>query len=97
MCEGAPEGVISTLNGFSVWSRMEHEEGVRAAYPWTEPGRMYNTSGDATYTSDGRLSIRATAIFAIGGTGVNHYIGTGDKFEREWNVPQSASYDFMRL
>lgn len=99
MCEGAPEGVISTLNGFSVWSRMEALRKERTEQPilWTEAWTgWYNTWGDAHHirpTED--IAYELLRFFAIGGTGVNHYMWHGGtNFERDGMYTQAASYDF---
>lgn len=99
MCEGAPDGVISTLNGFSVWARMDPLRKERASQPllWTEAWTgWYNTWGDAHHirpTED--IAYEVLRFFAMGGTGVNHYMWHGGtNFERDGMYTQAASYDF---
>lgn len=99
MCEGAAEGAIETLNGFSVAERVPDMHRQRPNQPilWTEnwPG-WYDTFGVARHRRDAReIAYNVIRFFAAGGTGVNYYMWHGGtNFGREAMYLQTPSYDF---
>jgi beta-galactosidase len=99
MCEGASQGAIETLNGFSVAERVPEFKKHNPHMPalWTEnwPG-WYDTFGFAHHLRDAQeLAYNVIRFFAAGGTGVNYYMWHGGtNFGRDAMYLQTTSYDF---
>jgi len=99
MCEGATQGALETLNGFSVAERVpafkQHHPEMPAL--WTEnwPG-WYDTFGVAHHLRDAQeIAYNVIRFFAAGGAGVNYYMWHGGtNFGREAMYMQTTSYDF---
>jgi hypothetical protein len=99
MCEGAPRGVMVTLNGFSVWSRVDELRKKQPNQPalWTEHWpAWYDTWGEPHHVRTSQdISFEVLRFFAASGTGVNYYMWHGGtNFSREEMFLQAASYDF---
>jgi hypothetical protein len=99
MCEGAPPGVLESLNGFSVWRRVDKLLKERPGQPalWTEnwPG-WYDVWGQPHHrrrTSE--LAYEILRFVGHGGTGVNYYMWHGGtNFDRDAMFLATTSYDF---
>jgi len=99
MCEGAPAGLLETLNGFSVWRRVDRLFKERPNQPalWTE-----NWTGWYDIWGQPHNLRRATEIayeilrfVAHGGTGINYYMWHGGtNFDRTAMFLATTSYDF---
>jgi len=99
MCEGAAPDAIETLNGFTMYDRVEKQKRRRPDAPvlWTElwPG-WYDTWGCCHHLRDAEeIAYSVLRFFAVGGAGVNYYMWHGGtNFGRSAMYLQTTSYDF---
>jgi len=99
MCEGAAPGTVETLNGFTMYERVESHRRKHPDAPvlWTElwPG-WYDVWGCRRHLRDaGEIAFSVLRFFAVGGTGVNYYMWHGGtNFGRSAMYLQTTSYDF---
>jgi len=98
MCEGAPEDVIETINGFSVWDRVEKLQQKRFHQPalWTENWLgWYNVWCDAYRRRPIEdITYEIIRFLALGGSGINYYMWHGGtNFDRDVMYLQTTSYE----
>jgi beta-galactosidase len=99
MCEGASPSSIETLNGNSVWKRIEGLHKRRPEQPalWTENWvAWYDIWADRHHTRDvGEVAVEILRFFAAGGAGVNYYMWHGGtNFGRTAMYLGTTSYDY---
>ncbi len=99
MCEGASPSSIETLNGNSVWKRIEGLHKRRPNQPalWTENWvAWYDDWGDKHHTRDVReVAVEILRFFAAGGAGMNYYMWHGGtNFGRTAMYLGTTSYDY---
>ncbi|MCK9412916.1 MAG: beta-galactosidase [Prolixibacteraceae bacterium] len=99
MCEGASPSSIETLNGNSVWKRIEELHKRRPDQPaiWTENWvAWYDIWGEKHHTMNLRVVIpEIIRFFAAGGAGMNYYMWHGGtNFGRTAMYLGTTSYDY---
>ena len=99
MCEGASPSSIETLNGNSVWKRIEELHNRRPNQPalWTENWvAWYDVWGGKHNTRDIReVTAEIMHFFAAGGAGMNYYMWHGGtNFGRTAMYLGTTSYDY---
>ena len=99
MCEGASPSSIETLNGKSVWKRIEglHQRRPNQPALWTENWvAWYDDWGDKHHTRDvGEVAAEIVRFFAAGGAGMNYYMWHGGtNFGRTAMYLGTTSYDY---